>query len=156
TVGLQGLLSGARAENPTNNKATFFLPNNYLPQRDARGNAATAPAMAVDGRLLSAPNTARVSGDVRANENIGLTATHLLFEREHHRIVGLLPSSLSDEDKFQIARRIVIAEQQYITYNEWLPALGVALPRYTGYKNNVNATVSNEFAAAGYRVHSQI
>src|SRR6185436_5324029 len=114
------------------------------PQRDARGNAATAPVMAVDGRLLSAPNTARVSGDVRANENIGLTATHLLFEREHNRIVGLLPSSLSDEDKFQIARRIMIAEQQYITYNEWLPALGVSLPKYTGYNPSVNATASTE------------
>ena len=42
------------------------------------------------------------------------------------------------------------------TYNAWLPAMGVALPRYTGYKSNVNATMSTEFAAVGYRVHSQI
>jgi Animal haem peroxidase len=70
--------------------------------------------------------------------------------------VSLLPSTLSQEDKFQIARRVVIAEQQYITYNEWLPAMGVALPKYTGYKPNVNATISNEFATVGYRVHSQI
>ena len=80
-----------------------------------------------------------VAGDVRANENIALTATHTLFAREHNRIVALLPSSLTEEEKFQIARRVVIAEQQYITYNEFLPALGVALPRYTGYKTNVNA-----------------
>jgi hypothetical protein len=34
--------------------------------------------------------------------------------------------------------------------------MGVALPKYTGYKNNVNATIANEFATMGYRAHSQI
>ena len=63
---------------------------------------------------------------MRANENIALTATHTLFAREHNRIVSLLPSSLTEEQKFQIARRVVIAEQQYITYREFLPAVGVS------------------------------
>jgi len=150
------LREGSVDGNPTNNGARLMLPNNFLPRRDARGNAATAPTMAVDGRLLATPNAARVGGDVRANENIALTATQTLFAREHNRIVGLLPSSLSEEDKYQIARRILIAEQQYITYNEFLPAMGVALPAYTGYNTNVNATLSNEFAVVGYRAHSQI
>ena len=79
-----------------------------------------------------------------------------MFAREHNRIVSALPSTLSEEDKFQIARRVVVAEEQYITYQDWLPAMGIALPRYTGYKNTVNATISNEFATMGYRVHSQI
>ena len=57
-----------------------------------------------------------VAGDVRANENIALTATHTLFAREHNRIVDALPADLPEELKFQIARRIVSAEQQYITY----------------------------------------
>jgi hypothetical protein len=153
---LEWLREGSVDGNVTNNGARLMLPNSYLPRRDARGNAATAPAMGVDGRLLATPNAARVAGDVRANENIALTATQTLFAREHNRIVGLLPSSLSEEDKFQIARRIVIAEQQYITYNEFLPAMGVSLPLYTGYKTNVNATLSNEFAVVGYRAHSQI
>jgi hypothetical protein len=153
---LDWLRNGSQDGNPANNSATLLLQNNFLPRRDARGNPATAPVMAVDGRLLANPNRAMVSGDVRANENIALTATHTLFAREHNRIVGLLPASLSEEDKFQIARRIVIAEQQYITYNEWLPSLGVALPKYTGYNPNVNPAVTNEFAAVGYRVHSQI
>jgi hypothetical protein len=153
---LDWLRAGTLDGNPTNNSASLLLSNGYLPRRTARGNAATAPVMAVDGRLLANPNSAMVAGDVRANENIALTATHTLFAREHNRIVSLLPSTLSQEDKFQIARRIVIAEQQYITYNEWLPAMGVALPKYTGYKSNVNATLSNEFATVGYRVHSQI
>src|SRR6185369_2742328 len=126
------------------------------PTRAARGNPTGAPAMDSDGRLLSHPNDGVVAGDARANENIALTATHTLFAREHNRIVSLLPASLSDEDKFQIARRVVIAEEQYITYHEWLPAMGVALPKYTGYNANVNATLSNEFATVGYRAHTQI
>jgi hypothetical protein len=133
-----------------------LLPNGFLPRRDARGNPANAPTMAIDGQLLANPNAAMVAGDVRANENLALTATHTLFAREHNRIVSQLPASLSEEDKFQIARRVLIAEQQFITYSEWLPAMGVALPRYTGYNPSVNPTLSNEFAAAGYRVHSQI
>jgi len=153
---LEWLREGSVDGNVTNNGARLNLPNNYLPRRDARGNAATAPAMAADGRLLANPNSGRVAGDVRANENIALTATQTLFAREHNRIVSLLPSSLSEEDKFQIARRVLIGEQQYITYNEFLPAMGVSLPAYTGYKTNVNATLSNEFAVVGYRAHSQI
>ena len=75
------------------------------------------------------PQKAMVAGDVRANENIALTATQTLFAREHNRIVDALPAGLPEELKFQIARRIVSAEQQYITYSEFLPALGVRLPR---------------------------
>jgi hypothetical protein len=51
---------------------------------------------------------------------------------------------------------VVGAEQQFITYNEFLPAMGVDLPAYTGYNPDVNATLSTEFATIGYRVHSQI
>lgn len=153
---LDWLRDGPRDGNPTNNQATLMLPGGYLPRKTARGSPATAPAMETVGRLLANPNSVAVAGDVRANENIALTATHTLFAREHNRIVGLLPNTLSQEDKFQIARRVVIAEQQYITYQEWLPAMGVALPRYTGYKTNIDTSLSNEFAAVGYRAHSQI
>jgi hypothetical protein len=154
---LDWLRNGPVDGNPANNQATLLMSaNNYLPKATARGNAATAPNADSDGRLASHPQDRRIAGDPRANENIGLTALHTVFAREHNRIVNLLPSSLSQEDKFQIARRIVIAEEQYITYQEWLPAMGVALPKYTGYKNNVNATITNEFATMGYRVHSQI
>jgi Animal haem peroxidase len=79
-----------------------------------------------------------------------------LFAREHNRIVDLLPAALSAEQRFQIARRVVIAEQQYITYEQFLPALGITLPRYRGYRSDVDATLSNEFATVGYRAHSMI
>ena len=139
-----------------NNGAKLMLPGGYLPRRDARGDASSAPTMATDGRLLAHPDKAAVAGDVRANENIALTATHTLFAREHNRIVSTLPNTLTNEEKFQIARRVVIGEQQYITYNEFLPAMGVSLPMYTGYKPNVNASLTDEFATVGYRAHSQI
>ncbi len=153
---LEWLRDGSVDNNVTNNAATLMLPGGYLPRRTVRGNAATAPVMGIDGRLLANPDNAVVAGDVRANENIALTATQTLFAREHNRIVSLLPSSLSTEDRFQIARRVLIAEQQYITYNEFLPAMGVTLPAYAGYNANVNTTLSTEFATTGYRAHSQI
>ncbi len=150
------LRDGSVDGNVINNAATLLLPGGYLPRRTTRGNPATAPSMQVNGRLLANPNNAAVAGDVRANENLGLTAIQTLFAREHNRIVSLLPSSLSAEDRFQIARRVLIAEQQYITYNEFLPAMGVNLPAYTGYHQDVDTTLSTEFATVGYRAHSQI
>ena len=153
---LEWLREGSVDGNLRNNSARLLLPEGLLPRRDARGDATTAPEMAVDGRLRGQPDRAMVAGDKRANENIALTATQTLFAREHNRIVGLLPRQLNDDQKFDIARRVVIAEQQYITYNEFLPALGVRLPRYRGYNPRVNASLSNEFATVGYRAHSMI
>jgi hypothetical protein len=157
TTRLEWLREGPVDGRMANNGAHLLLdPGGVLPRRSSRGNAATAPVMALQGRLMLAPEKAMVAGDVRANENIALTATHTLFAREHNRIVDALPSVLPDELKFQIARRIIGAEQQYITYNEFLPALGLRLSDYRGYDPAVNATLGNEFAVVGYRAHSMI
>jgi hypothetical protein len=153
---LEWLRSGPYDGRLQNNGATLMLDAGYLPRRDARGDAASAPVMATEGRLASQPGRAMVAGDVRANENIALTATHTLFAREHNRIVAALPRRLDDETKFEIARRVVGAEQQYITYTEFLPSLGVRLSPYRGYDPRVNAGLSNEFAVVGYRAHSMI
>ena len=51
---------------------------------------------------------------------------HTLWVREHNRIatnLKLLRPYADDETLFQEARKIVIAELQHITYNEWLPVL---------------------------------
>ena len=48
---------------------------------------------------------------------------HVVWVREHNRIVRALRSlnpQWSDETLFQVARKIVGAELQHITYNEWL------------------------------------
>jgi hypothetical protein len=140
----------------SDNSASLLLPDKYLPRLADRNVALPNPQMDIMGRLNLDSTRAVVAGDVRANENIALTAVHTLFAREHNRIVGLLPASLSEEDKFQIARRVVGAEEQYVTFTEFLPAMGIYLPRYSGYDKNVDATLTNEFAAVGYRAHSQI
>jgi hypothetical protein len=136
--------------------ASLFLPEGFLPRADARGNAATAPAMDLFGAQVMAPGRAVVAGDARANENIGLTAAQTIFAREHNRIVRRLPTSLSAELRYQIARRVVGAEVQYITYHDFLPAIGVKLAPYTGYKPGVDPTESNEFATVGFRAHSMV
>jgi hypothetical protein len=153
---LDWLRSGSVDGNPDNNSASLLLPNNYLPRADQRGNASAAPTMAVDGRLLSTPGKAVIAGDVRANEQALLTSVQTLFAREHNRIVAALPNSVSQQDKFQLARAVVIAEIQYITYNEFLPAMGVSLPSYQGYDPGLDPSTAHEFATVGYRAHSII
>ncbi len=156
---LRNPATGPLDGNPANDKATLMLPNGFLPRADARDNAAAAPPMDLMGALVATPAKAAVAGDVRGNENIALTSMHTLFAREHNRIVGVLDRAtnrLSDEDEFQIARRVVGAELQFITYNEFLPAMGVKLSRYDGYDPRVNASLGNEFAVVGYRAHSMI
>ncbi len=133
--------------------AKLFMPDDLLPRRDARGDVATAPE-ADDPIGMGA--RAVVTGDDRGNENVSLTAVQTLFAREQNRIVGLLPTWLPEEQRFQLARKVVIATQQYITYTEFLPALGVRLAPYRGYDPAVDATLSNEFATVGYRAHSML
>jgi len=153
---LDWLRDGTLDGNPDNNAGTMMLPGNYLPRADARGNPAGAPTMAVDGRLIGNPGRATVAGDVRANEQAALTAVQTLFAREHNRVVAALPASLSAQDRFQLARAVVIAEVQYITYTEFLPAIGVSLPAYQGYNPGLNPSTAHEFATVGYRAHSFI
>jgi peroxidase len=96
------------------------------------------------------------AGDVRANENIELTAIQTLFVRNHNRLaqeLHTLHPTWSDEQLYQEARKLNIATEELITYNEFLPAiLGPnALPAYTGYKDNVNASIATEFSTVGFR-----
>ena len=154
---LDWLRAGPLDGNPTNNQANLLMSaNNYLPRATARGNASNAPAMDHDGRLAANPGQAMVAGDPRANENIALTALQTLFVREHNRIVAALPNVLSSSLKFEIARRVVGAEVQRITYEEFLPSVGVRLPRYRGYDRRADATLSNEFATTAFRAHSMV
>lgn len=105
-----------------------------------------------------------LAGDVRANEQTGLTATHALFVREHNRLADRIAQhypDLSDEEIYQFARRIVGAEIQIVTYEEYLPAvLGADRapdPHAAVYNPAVDASITNSFAHAVFRFgHSQI
>jgi hypothetical protein len=153
---LDWLREGPVDGDPANNEAKLLLPDGFLPRAADRGDAVQAPLMDLDGPLRGRPQAARIAGDVRANENTPLTLTQTLFAREHNRIVDALPAGLPEQEKFEIARKVVGAEIQFITYTEFLPAVGVPLPQYAGYDPAVDPGLSNEFAAVGYRVHSMV
>jgi peroxidase len=102
-----------------------------------------------------------VSGDIRANEHVGLTCIHTLFVREHNYWATELKESdhlLSDEEIYQKAKIVVEAEIQSITFNEFLPLLlgDCAIPEYNGYDCEINPQISNIFSVACYRLHSLI
>ena len=98
-----------------------------------------------------------LAGDIRCNEQVGLTAMHTLFVREHNfraqRIRENHPEFTGDQ-VFEHARAIVAAQIQAITYREFLPLLlgPDAIPPYQGYNPEIDAGISNLFATAAYRV----
>jgi hypothetical protein len=96
------------------------------------------------------------AGDIRANENIELTALQTLFMRNHNRIAAELQQEhpdWSDEQLYQEARKLNIATEEIITYTEFLPALlgPNALPAYTGYNPNVDPAIATEFSTVAFR-----
>lgn len=95
-----------------------------------------------------------VAGDVRANEQPGLTTLHVLFVREHNRICDELISQgfQDDEEIYQRAKKQIGALIQVITYEEFLPALGIQITGYQGYDPNVKPDIMNIFATAAYRI----
>ena len=96
-----------------------------------------------------------LAGDVRANENTGLTTLHIVFAKEHNYWTDRISEDhpdWSDEKIFTAARSIVEAEIQKITYEQWLPHLiGDAVGSYTGYDENIDGRIATEFSTAAYR-----
>jgi len=95
-----------------------------------------------------------VAGDVRAAENPVLTSLHTLFVREHNRICNrlIIEGMRNDELIYQTARKEVGALIQAITYQEFLPSLGITLHQYPGYRDDVRPDIMNTFATAAYRL----
>lgn len=95
-----------------------------------------------------------------------MAVSQTIFLREHNRVATELTNlnpTWNDERLYHEARRILIAQAQHITYNEWLPIvigrtkmqqLGL-LPLQRGfskdYDGNVNPGVLNEFVGAAFR-----
>ena len=104
-----------------------------------------------------------LAGDVRVNEQVGLIAMHTIWMREHNRIadeLARLNPRWDGEMVFQVARQIVGAELQKITFQDYLPLLlgkGYELISNFSYDSNVNPNIPNAFATAAFRFgHSQI
>lgn len=114
-----------------------------------------------------------VAGDDRVNQNPSLMSMHTIFLREHNRIAKILAfnnPTWSDETVFQEARRLVIAQIQHITYNEYLPVLlgpkimkffslspGQGQTKLNTYDPNFDPRIANEYSAAAGRFgHSMV
>lgn len=153
-------------------KTTFGADGEILlPYNDPENPFPNASSTKPNGEP-QAPEEMFIAGDVRVNEQIGLIGVHSLFVREHNYWADQLASDPQlnnwlidagfnphnppevDEYIYQVARKIVGAEIQIITYNEFLPILlgADALPEYQGYDPSINPSISNEFANAAYRV----
>jgi len=114
-----------------------------------------------------------VSGDDRVNQNPVLMSMHTITVREHNRIARILAQrnpTWGDLTIFQETRRIVIAQIQHITYNEYLPILlgsqametfllnsGTGSAKLKLYDPKFDPRVSNEYSASAGRFgHSMI
>lgn len=149
-------LDGSGKMKVTKSKHGPLLPHNTMGLANGTGPL----------RADEPPETFFVAGDVRANEHNVLTCMHTLFVREHNAICDRLAKKPSadlknaikalgrDEAIYQHARRTTAALEQVITYEEFLPALlgPGAIPKYTGYKPKVDATIANVFSTACYRL----
>lgn len=106
------------------------------------------------------------SGDARANENLHLTSMHLIWARHHNYIadnLARLNPHWDDERLFQESRKILGAQMQHITYNEFLSVvLGKQSSEKFGiisqpssskdtYNASVDPSIANHFAAAAFR-----
>ncbi|XP_010004248.1 PREDICTED: dual oxidase 2 [Chaetura pelagica] len=91
-------------------------------------------------------------GSAWGNENPFLQAQSIAWFRYHNHLAAKLAEThpnWSDEDLFQHARKWVIATFQSIVLYEWLPILlGRSVPKYEGYQQHLDPSLSTEFVAA--------
>lgn len=139
-------------------------PGNMLPFNNTdyfTQDQLNALNMANDSHLLD-NGQLFAAGDRRANENSELTALQTLFVRNHNRIATELAQqdprkfgfkTWTDENLYQEARKINIAEEQIITYKGYLADLlgPTALTTYVGYNGGVDPSIATEFSTVAFR-----
>ncbi|XP_078052427.1 dual oxidase-like isoform X2 [Augochlora pura] len=94
-------------------------------------------------------------GNPRGNENPFLLTFGIIWFRWHNHISNYIRSRQSNwtgEKIYNEARKWVIATQQHIITNEWLPEwLGKELPMYKGYDPSIDPQIDQFFQAAAFR-----
>jgi hypothetical protein len=143
-LGKFGLLKTSPGNMLPFNNSTYFTVSQL-----AALNMANDPQMVQSTSLFA-------TGDVRGNENLELTALQTLFVRNHNRLAAALQKlhpNWSDDQLYQEARKLNIAEEQIITYTQYLPDLlgRNALPAYKGYDSSVDPSISTEFSTVAFR-----
>ena len=151
-------------------KSQIVNGEELLPQDEENSGLDNANPLRLD------KNDLFIAGDARANEQVGLTSAHTLFVREHNRIAEEIANRIEQGDEalislleksgletgdfiYESARKVVGAQIQFITYNEYLPLLigDSALADYSDYNSNINPSISLEFANVSFRLgHSQL
>ncbi|GGK33203.1 hypothetical protein GCM10010124_27420 [Pilimelia terevasa] len=116
-----------------------------------------------------------ITGDGRANENIGLSAVHQIFHAEHNRLVGDIRDVLTTEDPasvpqwqlgggawngerlFQAAKFVTEMQYQHLAFEEFARKVQPQVNVFAGYDTAVNSAISAEFAHVVYRFgHSML
>lgn len=146
-------------------KTSIVDGGHFLPQNQNAGGCQIPRDKQQQGSLCFS------AGDSRVNVQANLVVIHTLFLRYHNWVASQLARvnpHWDDETLFQEARRIVIAQIQMVTYNEFLPVvLGDNVMSTKGlkvqdngyansYDENTNAQILSSFATAAYRMHTLI
>ena len=122
-----------------------------------------------------------IAGDGRANENIGLTTIHNIFEHEHNRLVADIENTLTTDTTdlgiaalpewktatsadgwngsriFQAARFVTEMEYQHLVFEEFVRKVQPAVRPFHVYSPDQNPAIPAEFAHAVYRFgHSML
>ena len=136
------------------------------------------PGTCYDDELLDAHF---IAGDGRANENIGLTTIHNIFEHEHNRLVADIENTLTTDTSptgvaalpewktatsadgwngsriFQAARFVTEMEYQHLVFEEFVRKVQPAVRPFHVYSPDQNPAIPAEFAHAVYRFgHSML
>ena len=149
--------------------------NNYsriLRTLDGTGKLRTENNTFLLPRIKIKTEASRRAGDTRALEMPGLASVHTVFVREHNQLCDALKthpdvdSTWGDEDFYQNARRILIAEMQKIVYDEYLPIIigrkgmrrwGLNVRSKSRYYRRVDPSQPNSFGTAAFRfAHTMI